>query len=184
MSSLSQDQVEKRAALRRRAVIWGVIIGVVAGLITVWILAGQDGGLRFGGAVFAALAIGFAVFRVSFSSGAKSAKCEACGAAFSRSRTGREEALNSSEAKEKREEQPDKSTKVTTWTEDTFDVVDTFACAKCGDTSTATYQSKRRRDEESAIHPFVPPKELTSSGRGNDKASVGRDSRRTRNRRD
>ncbi len=157
MSNLSQDQVEKRAAIQKSATIWGGIVGVIAGLLALWILNGQGGAIRFGGAIVIALAVGYLVFRASFKSGAKSALCENCGAAFSRSRSDRDETLASSEEKEEREEQPDKSTKVTTWTEETYDVVDTYACAKCGDTNTKTYQTTRRRDETSVVEPHAPP---------------------------
>ena len=84
MSDLSQDQVEKRASIQKTATIWGVIVGAVAGLLMLWILSGQGGLVRFGGAGIVALVAGFFVHKASFNSGAKSAKCAKCGAAFSR----------------------------------------------------------------------------------------------------
>ncbi len=163
MSGLSQDQIEKRAAIQKSATIWGVIIGGVAGLLALWALGGQAGAVRYGGAIVIALAVGYLVFRASFKSAAKSALCESCGAAFSRSRSDHVETLTTSEAKEEREEQPDKSTKVTTWTEDSFDVVDTYTCAKCSDATTKAYQTTRRRDETSVTQPFEPPKATTKA---------------------
>lgn len=138
--------------------IWGVIVGGVLGLLALWILGGQGGAVRFGGAIVAGLAAGFLVFRASFKSGAKSAQCEKCGAAFSRTRTDHVETLISSTPKDEREEQPDQSVKVTTWTEDKFDVVDTYACAKCADITTKTYQTTRKRDEETVVHPAASAK--------------------------
>ena len=158
MTDLSQDQVEKRAAIQKSATIWGTIVGVVAGLIAFWILGGQGAAIRFGGAIVIAGIVGFLVFRASFKSGSKSAQCEKCGAAFSRSRSDHVETLASSEDKEERAEQEDKSTKVTTWVEDSFDVVDTYTCAKCGDTTTKTYKTTRRRDEETTTLPYEAPK--------------------------
>ena len=158
MSGLSQDQEEKRAAIQKSATIWGGIAGVIAGLLALWALGGQGGAVRYGGAVVIALVVGFLVHRTSFRSGAKSALCEKCSAAFSRSRSDRAETLASSEAKEESEEQEDKSTKVTTWTEENLDVVDTYTCAKCGDATTKAYKTTRRRDEKSVVEPFVPPK--------------------------
>lgn len=170
MSDLSQDQVEMRAAIQKSATIWGAVVGVIAGLLALWALGGQGGAVRFGGAAVVAIAIGFAVFRASFNSRSKSAQCENCGAAFSRSRTDHVEAVASSDAKEEREEQPDKSTKVSTWTEDKLDVVDTYTCAKCGDSTTKTYQTTRRRDEETTI--LEPPKQAAASKKG--AASAGK----------
>ena len=149
MSDLSQDQEERRASIQKTATVWGVILGAIAGLLALWLLGGQGGAVRFGGAIVVALGVGFLVFRASFNSGAKSAKCEKCGAAFSRARSDHAETLISSTPKETREEQADKSIKVTSWTEDALDVLDTYTCAKCGDITTKSYQTTRRRDETS-----------------------------------
>jgi len=177
MTELSQDQTEKRAAIQKSATIWGVIAGGICGLLALWILGGQAGAVRFGGAFVIALVVGYLVFRASFKSGAKSALCEKCGAAFSRSRSDHVETLAASEAKEEREERPDKSTKVTTWTEDCFDVVDTYTCAKCADTSTKTYQTTRRRDESSVIQPVEPPKAAVKSKGDDSPKAKDRDAR-------
>lgn len=171
MSGLSQEQVENRASIQKGATVWGVIAGVIAGLLALWILSGQGGAVRFGGAGVIGLVVGVLTGRASFKSGAKSALCDSCGAAFSRSRTDRAETLASSEAKEEREEQEDKSTKVTTWTEETFDVVDTYTCAKCGNATTKAYQSKRRRDEESVIEPFEEPQKKAGGGKSKSTAA-------------
>ena len=158
MSDLSQDQVEKRAAIQKSATIWGGIVGVLAGLIALWLLGGQGAAIRYGGAVAVAVIAGYLVFSASFKSGSKSAQCEKCGAAFSRSRSDHVETLASSENKEKREEQEDKSTKVTTWIEDSLDVVDTYTCAKCGDNTTKAYKTTRKRDEKTTSIPYEAPK--------------------------
>lgn len=73
--------------------------GVAAGLLALWLLGGQGAGLRYGGALVVALAAGFLVHRASFGSQAKTARCPACGATFSRSRTDRQEALKSRASK-------------------------------------------------------------------------------------
>lgn len=158
MTDLSQDQVEKRAAIQKSATIWGCIAGVIVGLIALWILGGQGAAIRFGGAIVIGAVVGILAFRASFKSGSKSAACEKCGAAFSRSRSDHVETLTKSEDKEEREEQEDKSTKVTTWVEDSFDAVDTYTCAKCGDATTKAYKTTRRRDEETKNIPYEAPK--------------------------
>lgn len=166
MTDLSQDQVEKRASIQKTATIWGGIVGVIAGLLALWLLGGQGAAIRFGGAAVIALAAGGLVFRTSFNSAAKSAKCTKCGAAFSRSRTDRVENLAGSEDKQEREEQPDKSVKVTSWTEERYDVTDTYTCAKCGDVTTNAYQTTRRRDETSVVEPYQPPELAPDPGKG------------------
>ena len=165
MTDLSQDQVEKRASIEKTAMIWGVVVGVIAGLLALWVLSGQGGAVRWGGAVVIGGVAGFFVRRASFNSGAKSAKCGQCGAAFSRSRTDRQEALAGSEAKEEREDQADGSVKVTTWTEETYDVTDTYTCAKCGDAEVKTYQTTRRKDETSVVEPAAAPDPVETSGK-------------------
>ncbi len=158
MANLSQDQEAKRAAIQKSATITGGVVGVIAGLLALWVLGGQGGAVRFGGAVIVALGTGVLTYRASFNSGAKSAKCEKCGAAFSRTRSNRQETVTASAEKQEREEQPDKSTKVTTWTEDKLDIVDSYTCAKCGDVTTNAYQTTRRRDETSVVEPYEAPK--------------------------
>ena len=153
MPELSQEQEAKRASIQKSSMIWGVVVGVVLGLIALWILGGQGGAIRWGGAALVALVSGGLVQRASFKSGAKSALCGKCGAAFSRSRTDRTETLAKSEDKEEREEQEDKTTKLTTWVEETYDVADTYTCAKCGDAEVKTYQTTRRRDEKTEVLP-------------------------------
>lgn len=176
MSGLSQDQVEKRAEIQKSATIFGAIIGGIAGLLAIWLLGGQGSAIRYGGAIVIAGVVGYLVFNASFKSKAKTAACEKCGAAFSRTRTDHVETLKSSAPKEEREEQEDKSTKVTTWTEDTFDVVDTYTCGKCNDATTKTYETTRRRDEETIVEPYVTPKSTlasTSTGKGAAGQSAG-----------
>lgn len=166
MPALSQEQLEKRAAIQKTATIWGAITGIVAGLLAMWILGGQGGAVRYGGAIVVAVAVGFAVFRASFQAGSKSAQCEKCGAAFSRSRTGHVETLLNTETKIERVDQEDKSTKVTTWTEEMFEVTDSYTCSKCQDVTTKTYETKRKSDEKTEVLPFVPPKQAAESAKG------------------
>ena len=157
MSRLSQDQIEKEASIRKSATIWGVIAGVIVALLALWILSGQGGAIRYGGAVIIGLVVAALVFRASFNSGAKNAKCSSCGAAFSISRTDRSEELASSEKKEKREELEDGSTKIMTWTEEIYDVTETFSCAKCNDVTTKNHKTTRRKDEDERVEPAPKP---------------------------
>ncbi len=98
-------------------------------------------------------AAGFATLRKSMSSGASDARCGACNAAFSISRSDRVEEVIGSEPKEKREEQDDASTEVTTWVEDKVAVKETYTCTSCGDETTKEFEITRRRDEETSVEP-------------------------------
>ncbi len=174
MAGLSQDQIETRDALKKSATITGAIVGVIVGLLLLWILGGQGAALRFGGAIVVGGAVGVLVSRASFNAKAKDAKCAACGAAFSRSRTDRAETLVASAPKEERAEQDDGSVKVTTWTEETYDVAETFTCANSGDAAVETHQTTRRKDEETVTEPAPAPTGWAQSapeGEGADEAA-------------
>lgn len=165
MSELSQDQIEKRDAIRKGATITGAIVGVIAGLLAYWLLGSMGGAVRLIGGLIVAVGVGYLVYGASFKSKAKSAACEKCGAAFSRTRTDHSETLVASTPKVEREEQEDGSTKVTSWTEDKFDMHETYTCGKCGDETTRTYDTTRRRDEKTVVEPAVTPKGA-SGGKG------------------
>ncbi len=157
MSDLSQDQLEKRASIEKSAMLRGGFVGLLVGLLALWILSGQGAAVQWGGAVVLAGAAGFFMRQSSFKSQSKSAQCEKCGAAFSISRTDRQEVLVESEAKEKREAQENGATEVTTWTEETYEVTDTYTCANCGDETTKTYRTTRRKDETKVMEPAPKP---------------------------
>ncbi len=179
MSDFSQEQVEKRAAIQKSASIIGVIVALIVGLVAYWILGSQNSGIRIGGSAVVALVAGFLVHRASFNSGAKSAKCANCGAAFSRSRTDRTEVLDSSSREEESETQEDGSTKVTTWIEEVYDVTETYTCSTCQDETTKTYKSNRRTGEEEKVIPAPKPAaakggQKTSGGDAEDAAPSGK----------
>ena len=163
MTDFTDDQAERRAGIQKSATILAVIVGAVLGLIALWLLGGQGGAIRYGGAIAVALGAAFGVYRANFNAQSKSAQCGACGAAFSRSRTDRAETIVASEAKEERETMEDGSKKVTTWVEDKVDVVDSYSCAKCGDVETKEYQVTRKRDEEEQV--FAAPEPKADSGK-------------------
>lgn len=174
MADLSQDQAEMQSRIRRGAAVWGAVAGAIVGLLALWLLGGQGAALRYGVALVAAAGAGFLVFRASFNSGAKSARCAACGTAFSRSRTDRSERLKSSEAKEEREVQADKSVEVTTWTEERYEVTDTYSCARCGDVTTNIYETTRRRDAKTAVEPAAAERKSATKPESDRNVAEGR----------
>jgi len=148
MPDLSQQQQDKRRALRKGALIWGILLGLIVAAIAWWMLGARPPLLR----ATAALALGTGVAAVmyfkSMAAGAAASKCAKCGAAYSLVKTDSQETLVSAEPREKREQQDDGVTKITTWIEETCDVVDTYTCSACGNVTQKEYQTTRRRDEE------------------------------------
>ncbi len=170
MTQLSQEQEEMRAAIRKKAMTWGIVMGVIVAALVWWLLGSQSTALRGGGALIAGFAVGFTTLRKSMSSGADSARCPKCNAAFSISQTDSKEEVTSSEEKEEREEQEDKSTNVTKWVEDKVTVTETFTCASCGDVTQKESQLTRRRDEEKSTEPAPAPKEDKKAGKSEGKS--------------
>jgi len=162
MSQLSQDQAALKASITKAALIWGVILGALAGGVIYMLNDELAQPMRsiIGAGVFAVIAALIFVWRSKANS--KSAQCEKCGAAFSITRTDRAEEVKSSEPKETREAQPDYSTKVSTWVEDKVEVTDTYACAKCGDTTTKQHTKTVKRDEAETVEP-APEKEAVKT---------------------
>lgn len=175
MTNLSQDQVEKRASIEKSATIRGGFVGLLVGLLALWILSGQGAAVQWGGAMVLAGVAGFYMRRSSFKSQSKEAQCEKCGAAFSISRTNRQEVLVESEAKERREAQENGATEVTTWTEETYEVTDTYTCANCGDETTKTYRTTRCKDETKEMEPAPKPgKSAAAASDGEKSGSSGK----------
>lgn len=166
--NLSQEQQELQASIKKSSTIWAVIIGLFAAGMVYWIMASQVTMFRGGAALVGGIVVAIAMYRKSFKSGAKSALCSSCDAAFSISRTDKVETLVVSENKEEREAQEDGTTKVTTWVEEKYDVIDTYTCSACSDATTKEYQTTRRVDEKTEVEPA--PVASATKGRKQSKA--------------
>jgi len=165
MTNLSQEQQDLRQSIQKSAMIWAIVLGVIVALLAYWIMGSQSSMIRIGGSVIGGLIVAGAMYKKSFASGSKSARCPKCDAAFSITKTDSVETLASTSPKETREEQEDKSTKVTTWVEEVFDVTDTYTCAKCQDATTKEYQRTRRKDEKTVVEPAKSTKPSKSGGK-------------------
>ena len=177
MTKLSDDQDALRGSIRKGAITWGLIIGLLAALLAYWLLGAQGNAVRFGGSGLAGLVVGFGLYKKSFALGAKTARCTACDTAFSITRTERAEMLVASDPKEEREVQEGKSIKVTTWIAETYDVTDTYTCAACDEGTTKHYQTNRKRDEVSTVEPFVAPKSGDKQAKPMSKKARGKDAK-------
>lgn len=164
MTQLSEEQQELQASIKKSSTIWAVIIGLITAGMVYWIMSSQATMIRGGAAVIGGAIVAFAMYRKSFKSGSKSARCTSCDAAFSISRTDKSETLVVSENKEEREAQEDGSTKVTTWVEEKYDVTDTYTCSACSDATTKEYQTTRRVDEKTEVEP-APVASATKGGK-------------------
>lgn len=148
---LSNQQETLRASIKKGAMIWGLILGLIVAAVAYWLLGGQAGMIRQGGAILAGVLVAAGIYRRSMSSGAAGAKCAKCNAAFSVSRTDQAEILVTSDARESRKELENGDTEITTWVEEVFNVDDTYTCSKCNDVGHKKYQSTRKRDEKVVV---------------------------------
>ncbi len=148
MPALTEQQEAKRAQLRRSALIWGGVVGLVVAGLAWWMLDSQTTVVRAAITVVLGGAVALVMFRKSMASGEEAARCAKCGAQFSLVKTDQSETLAHSEPREKREEQADGPTRITTWIEETYDVDDTYTCSNCGTVTHKKYQITRRKDEK------------------------------------
>lgn len=151
MTSLSNEQETLRASIKKGAIIWGVILGLIVAGLAYWLLGSQGGMIRQGGAAVAGLLVAGGMYRKSMSSGASGAKCANCNADFSVSRINRDEVLLKSEARETRKELENGDTEITTWMEEVYDVKDSYSCASCSDVTQKKHQFTRKRDEKTVV---------------------------------
>jgi len=151
MSGLSQEQQDLKDSIKKSSTIWAVVVGLVTVGIIYWILNSQTSGVRMAAAALSGVAVAISMYRKSFASGSKSARCGKCDAAFSITRTDRVETVISTEDKEEREPQEDGSTSVKTWGEEKYSVLETYTCSKCQDVTTKTYDATRRKDEKTEV---------------------------------
>lgn len=170
MPQLSSEQETLRASIKKGAIIWGVVLGLIIAALAYWILGSQGGLIRQGGAAIAGLLVAGGVYSKSMTSGAAGAKCANCNAGFSVSRTDKNEVLVKSEARESRKELENGDTEISTWVEEIFDVDDTYSCSKCDDITHKKYQSTRKRDENTVIKSVA--KKSVDSGKSNSRGKA------------
>lgn len=168
MTNLTSEQEALRASIKKSAIIWGVVPGLIVAGLAYWLLGSQGTGIRSGGAALAGLLSAGLITRKNLSSGAAGAKCANCGAAFSVARVERQEVLANTTPKEERKTLDNGDTEITTWVEEVYDVDDTYKCSSCGDTTHKTYQSTRRKDEETVVK--SAGKKGADAGKGNSRS--------------
>jgi len=176
MTNLSDEQSTLRASITKNAIIWAIILGLIVAGLAYWLLGSQGAMIRAGGAVVAGGLVAGLVYMKSMASGASEAKCAKCGAAFSVSRSDRQETLVKSDPREERKTLDNGDIEITTWLQEVYDVDDTFSCSGCADTSHKTYQTSRKRDEETRVK-STGSKKSGEDGKGNSQSkskSIGK----------
>jgi len=178
MAELSNEQQELKASIQKSAIIWGLVLGLLVGLIAYWLLGDQENIVRIGGTAILGVGVVIVTFRSKFRTGAKLARCAECGATFSISRSNREEILISSEEKSQYEKLDSGGSKLTEWVEEKYDVLETYACSKCGNESIKEFQTTRRKDQttrekssKSNSHPADDVALANKSAMASDKSS-------------
>ncbi len=147
MSELSENQEELRQSIQKSSMIWALVLGGIVAAIAYWLLGGQGQVIRMVGTLLIGGGVGLLLFRQVFNSRSKSSKCPKCSAAFSISRSNREEIMVSSEEKSEKEKLEEGGTRLTVWTEEKFDVVETYTCSSCQEVSTKEFQITRTKDK-------------------------------------
>ena len=165
MANLTPEQQALRTSIKKSAIIWGIVLGVIVSGLAYWLLGSQGTGIRSGGAVLAGMLAAGVISSKNLSSGAAGAKCANCSAAFSVARVDRQEVLAKSTPKEERKDLDNGEIEITTWVEDVYDVDDTYKCSSCDDTTHKTYQSTRRKDEKTVVKSVG--KKGVDAGKGN-----------------
>jgi hypothetical protein len=158
MTGLSDSQTALSAKIKRSALIWGVIAGLVVGGIAYWLLSGQAPALRSAASAGVAALVAIFARQKSIASGSAQSRCNACNTPFSITRTDRSETLTGSQDMEKTETLEDGSTKTTTWIAEEYEVTETWTCAKCGDITHKHSTSNRKRDETETLRQAVDAK--------------------------
>lgn len=161
--SLTDEQIALEKKIKKSARTWGIVLGVIAGLITLSLVSGMNTFIWAGAGAVVGLAVGLGIFKWRYSAKSGAAKCEKCGAAFSISQTDKTETLTGSIKDESREDLEGGATKVTTWTEEKYTVVETYTCSKCANETEKEYQSTRRKDEKEEIEPAAAPAKSEAS---------------------
>jgi len=169
MSNFSNQQQALKSSITKGAIIGAGIIGLIIAGLAYWLLGSQGSLIRSGGAVLAGLGIAALVYKKTMASGAAGAKCAKCSTAFSVSRSDRQEILVKSQTKEERKTLDNGDIEITSWLEELYDVDDTYRCSNCSDLSHKTYQTSRKRNEETQVQSLTDKKFGTAS-KGNRKS--------------
>lgn len=152
MDGLSPEQQALKGKITTRAILWGVVAGIVAALLAFWLLGNAGALVRWLVTIIMGAAAGYFTYRGLYSSGVTKAVCKNCGTAFGIREISRSEQLLSSEQR-KKVEQVKPATKIDaattrtiTWIEEKYEVIAVDECFKCHDRTERKWTVTRERD--------------------------------------
>lgn len=150
---LTPDQQGLKAKITTTAVLWAIIVTLVAALVVFWLGANAPDWLRWILTIIVGALGGYLTFKLSYNSGVAKSVCKKCGTAFGIREVERSEQVIAVEQKRKVEAgQPaskaDRGTsKVTTWTEEKVEITAVDECLNCRDRTERKWTITRDKDK-------------------------------------
>jgi hypothetical protein len=149
---LTPEQQGLKTKITTAAVLWAIIVALVAALVVFWIGANAPEWLRWVLTIIVGAVAGYLTFKLSYNSGVAKSVCKKCGTAFGIREVERTEQVVGIEQKRKVEAgQPASKTdrgtsKVTTWTEEKVEITAIDECFKCHDRTERKWTVNRDKD--------------------------------------
>ena len=150
---LRPEQQGLKTRIITTAVLWAVIMALVAALVVYWLSANGPEWVRWLLAIIVGGLAGYFTFRLSYNSGVAKSVCKKCGTAFGIHEVERNEAVIGVEQKRKvavgrraKDGNPGTS-KVTTWTEEKVEITAVDECMNCRDRTERKWTIDRDQDK-------------------------------------
>ncbi len=149
---LTPDQQGLKTKITTTAVLWSVVVALVAALLVFWIGGNAPDWVRWLLTIIVGALAGYFTFKLSYNSGVAKSVCKKCGTAFGIREVERHENVIGVEQKRKVESgraasKTDRGTsKVTTWTEEKVEITAVDECFKCHDRTERKWTINRDQD--------------------------------------
>lgn len=150
---LTPDQQGLKTKIATTAIIWGIVVGLVAALIVFWVGANAPDWVRWVLTLIVGGVAGYFTYKLNYNSGVAKAICKKCGTAFGIREVERSEHVVGIEQKRKVETGRPASktergtTKTTTWTEEKVEITAVDECFKCHDRTERKWTVTRDKDK-------------------------------------
>lgn len=150
---LTPDQQGLKTKITTTAVLWAIVVALVAALVVFWLGGNAPDWVRWMLTIIVGALAGYFTFRLSYNSGVAKSVCKKCGTAFGIHEVERHETVLGIEQKRKVEtgrpaSKTDRGTsKVTTWTEEKVEITAVDECFKCRDRTERKWTINRDKDK-------------------------------------
>jgi hypothetical protein len=150
---LTPEQQGLKARIATAAILWAIVITLVAALIVFWLGANAPDWVRWVLTIIVGAVAGYLTFKLSYNSGVAKSVCKNCGTAFGIREVERNEQVVGMEQKRKVEagrppSQTDRGTsKITTWTEEKVEITAIDECFKCSDRTERKWTITRDKEK-------------------------------------